>query len=112
MGKRYTFKCNICEYEVMTAGGHDFGMCTVYETYTCRGCKEIVDVCVGELGNIYTIGEALRKKQNSETDLNFYACPKCGSETDLVKWNDFNRLCPKCDGQMVMDYFGKTQLSD
>jgi ribosomal protein L37AE/L43A len=108
MGERYTFKCIKCAYEIMTSGGHDYGMRAVVDTYICQSCKNIVDVCVGEFGNIYTMGESFQKKRNSETDLSFYTCPNCDSETNLIKWSDWERPCPNCDGQMEMDYFGKT----
>jgi hypothetical protein len=63
----------------MTSGGHDYGMLAVTDTYICSTCKKIVNVTVGEYGKTYNIGEALQKKNNSETDLNFYTSPDCGS---------------------------------
>jgi Zn finger protein HypA/HybF involved in hydrogenase expression len=112
MWKRYTFKCNKCAYEVMTSGGYDYGMLAVTDTYICSTCKKIVDVTFGEYGKTYNIGEVLQKKNNSKTDLNFYTCPDCGSETNLIKWSDIKRPCPRCDGIMEMDYFGETLLWD
>jgi len=47
MGTAYTFKCNKCDYEVLTSGGLDLGMIAVVDTYISKSCKEIVDVGIG-----------------------------------------------------------------
>ena len=103
MGTTYTFKCNKCGYEVMTSGGHDYGMLAVLDTYVCKSCNSIVDVCVGEHGKTYTKEEVLRNKEKSGFDIEFYVCPDCGSGEDLVKWSKWKRPCPKCDGKMEND---------
>jgi peptide subunit release factor 1 (eRF1) len=100
MGTRYAFKCNKCRYEVMTSVGKNYGMLVVVDTYICKSCKSIVDVCVGEYGQTYSKEEAILKKEKSTFDLGFYNCPDCGSAVDLVKWNKWKRPCPKCDGKM------------
>jgi hypothetical protein len=41
MGTAYTYKCNKCDYEVLTSGQFDFGMYAVMITYMCKSCKEI-----------------------------------------------------------------------
>jgi Zn finger protein HypA/HybF involved in hydrogenase expression len=46
------------------------------------------------------------------SDLNYYACPDCGSGTTLIKRHDWNRPCPKCDGQTEIDIYGKPMLWD
>ena len=106
------FKCNKCGYQVMSSGGHDYGMLAVTDTYLCKSCKEIVDVCVGESGETYSKEEVLLKKSKSETDLDFYICPKCGSDKNLVKWNKSKRPCPKCDGKMEKDTNGEIIMWD
>ena len=96
----------------MSSGGHDYGMLAVKDTYICKSCKKIVDVTVGEYGVTYTKEDILVKKKNKETDLDFYMCPECGSDINLVKWNKRKRPCPKCDGKMEKDVYGVTMLWD
>ena len=99
MGTWYTFKCNKCGYQVTSSGGKDYGMLAVVDTYVCKSCEEIVDVCIGEYGETYKKEEAQIKKRTS-FNLNFYQCPECGSDKNLAKWNKTKRPCPKCDGKM------------
>jgi len=102
MGTKYMFKCNKCGYQVMSSGGNDYGSFSVVDTYICTKCKEVVDVCVGEYGQTYTQEEILLKHK-SEKELDFFMCPECGSDKNLVKWNKSKRPCPKCDGKMEKD---------
>jgi len=111
MGTRYLFKCKKCGYQVMSSGGKDYGMLAVVDTYVCKSCKEIVDVCIGEYGETYKKGEVQIKKRSS-FDLDFYKCPECGSDNNLVRWNKIKRPCPKCDGQMVKDIAGEIIMWD
>ena len=112
MGTSFTFKCNKCSYEVMTSGKHDFGMLAVTDTYICKTCNEIVDVCVGEYGKTYTKEEIVLKTIKSENELDFHKCPECSSDTNLVKWNNRKRPCPKCNGKMEKDSNGEMILWD
>jgi len=101
MGTWSTYRCNKCNYEVRTSGGHDYGMRIVTDTYICRPCQKIVDVCVGENGITYSQKEVLQmKKVKPSIDLNLYACPECGTERHLLKWSNKLRPCPRCEGQM------------
>lgn len=111
MGTMYKFRCDKCGYEVMSSGGHDYGMLAVVDTYICKSCKKIVDVTVGEYGVTYTKKDILTKK-NKETDLEFYICPECEVETHLVKWNKSKRPCPKCEGKMEKDVHGEIMMWD
>jgi transcription initiation factor IIE alpha subunit len=95
MGTNFMFKCKNCGYQVMSSGGLDYGMVAVVQTYRCKSCKEIVDVCVGEYSQTYTREEA-KNKNKDETNLDFYVCPECMSGKSLVKWNKRKRPCPKC----------------
>jgi predicted SprT family Zn-dependent metalloprotease len=54
METSFTYKCNKCSYEVLTSGKLDSGMLAVVDTYICKACNEIVDVCIGEHGKAYT----------------------------------------------------------
>ncbi|MBN1185876.1 MAG: hypothetical protein JXB49_26585 [Bacteroidales bacterium] len=101
MGTRYLFKCEKCGYQVSTSGGKDYGWHATIDTYICKSCKEIVDICVGEYGETYAKEEAQFKKQ-SGIELDFYKCPECGSDKNLVKWDKRKRPCPKCGGRMVI----------
>lgn len=112
MGTSFTYKCNKCNYEVLTSGKLDFGMLAVVDTYICKSCKAIVDVCVGEYGKIYTKEEIALKLIKSENDLDFYQCPECDSDKHLVKWNNRKRPCPCCDGKMHKDINGNFCLWD
>jgi DNA-directed RNA polymerase subunit RPC12/RpoP len=112
MGTRYTFRCNKCRYEVKTPGGHDLGMLAVTDPYICKNCKKIVDVTVGEKGVTYSKEDIFIKKANKETVLDFYLCPECRSDLDLVKWDTTKRPCPRCDGKMMKDANALTMLWD
>lgn len=103
MGTSFTYKCNKCDYQVLTSGQLDFGMIAVVDTFICKSCKAIVDVTVGEYGKVFTKKEVALKLIKSENDLDFYCCPDCGSEKKLVKWNNKIRPCPCCDGEMAED---------
>ncbi len=106
MGTKFSLKCNKCGYEVLTSAGHDFGMLAVVETHTCKACKMIVDVTVGEYGITYSKEEALSKKGQSEAGLNFHVCPNCSSGLNLGKWDPKTKPCPKCNGKMGKDKHG------
>ena len=113
MGTFYKFKCNKCGYEVKSSGGHDYGMLAVKDTYICKSLsKKIVDVTVGEYRVSSAKEDILVKKKNNETDLDFYVCPECNSDINLMKWNNTKRPCPNCEGKMEKDVNGLTMLWD
>lgn len=112
MGKLRTYKCNICGYRVMTSGGTDCGYFAVTDTYICQSCKQIVDVPVGLYGETYSKEEIPDKKISSEITFQFYTCPECGFDTNLMKWDNRKRPCPKCKGKMVIDAHGESVLWD
>jgi len=111
MGANYNFKCNKCGYKALTTGGHDFGMVAVTDTYICTDCKRIIDVTVGEYGKTFTKEEILIKKKN-DPDLHFFVCPACGSDKNLIKWDENIRPCPKCDGEMKKENKGPVLMWD
>jgi len=90
----------------MTSGKLDFGMLAVVDNYISKSCKAIVDVTIGEYGKVYSRKEIELKKINPVNDLDFYLCPDCGSDENLVKWNKRTRPCPCCDGKMYKDRYG------
>jgi len=106
MGTRLTFKCKSCGYRVISSGGHDYGMFTVTQPFICKSCNNIVDVCVGENGQTYSMEEIILKKKEGASNLKFLTCPECGSGTNLVKWNEIRKPCPRCDGRMENDING------
>ena len=87
----------------MTSGKLDYGMLAVTDTYVCKTCRAIVAVCIGEYGKIHPKEEIALKKIKSVNDLDFYNCPNYGSDTNLEKWNNRKRPCPKCDGKRDKD---------
>ena len=103
MGTINTHKCNKCSYTVDTSAGRDCGFVAVTNTYICRSCNEIVDVCVGEFGKTYTRKEAATNQGEFIKSIDFYKCPKCDSKSQFKKWNKSKRPCPKCDGKMEID---------
>ena len=114
MGTSFTYKCNKCGYHVQTSGKLDCGFFAVTDTYICQACKEIVDVAVGVHGKKYTKGEVHKQQLGAGTDMDddFYTCPECGSDQQLVKWNKKRKPCPRCDGKMKIDPEGEMILWD
>lgn len=96
----------------MTSAGHDYGMHAVVDTYICRSCKVIVDVCVGEYGQTYTKEEIIQRKDKSAIDMEFFVCHDCGSGENLVKWSKWKRPCPKCGEKMEKDKKGEVMCWD
>jgi hypothetical protein len=107
MGTKYTFKCGKCGYEALTSAGNDYGMHAVVDTYICKSCETIVDVCVGEYGQSYSKEEIIQRKDKSAINLEFFVCPDCGTGDHLVKWSKWKRTCPKCNGKMEKDKKGE-----
>jgi len=87
----------------MTSGGKEYRLLAVSDTFICKSCKEVVDVCIGGYGPACYRQGSLIKENNPDTDLNFNKCPKCGSDKNLVKWNKGKRPCPKCEEKMEKD---------
>ena len=112
MGQENTYKCDSCSYSVLTSGGHDVGMRAVTDTYICTSCKEIVDVLVGERGQVYPKDDIPELVNDILEQSEFYSCPDCNSKESLVIWDTEKRPCPKCDGQMEIDPEGGTIMWD
>lgn len=87
-------------------------MLAVTDTCICKACKEIVDVTVGKYGETYSKEEARMKKGKSGFDLDFYVCPNCRSDRNLVKWIKSKRPCPRCDGKMEKDAQSEIMMRD
>ena len=113
MGTSYAFKCNNCNYSVLTSGKKDIGMRAVTDTYICNSCNEIVDVLVGLHGETFLKEEIWIRKEQDETidESEFYKCPECDSE-DITKWNTTKKPCPKCNGKMKIDKKGEVMMWD
>ena len=112
MGIKNTYKCNKCNYTVLTSAGKDRGFIAVVDTFICKRCNNIVVVCVGEEGETYKRRDVLFKRMKTKHKLDFFSCPICSSKTDLVKWKTRLRPCPKCDGKMEFDSEGEQILWD
>ena len=112
MGSKRTYKCSKCSYSVLTSAGKDYGMLAVVDTYLCGACNQIVDVCVGQQGEVYSESDVSNNKIENKFGVKFYTCPECGSKTKLVKWCTKTRPCPKCDGKLDVDPEGMHILWD
>lgn len=112
MGKSSTYKCSKCNYKVQTSAGLDYGFIAVVDTYTCLKCRNIVDVTVGEYGEVITKEEIQKYPDKINPDLNYYKCPMCGDDSALVKWSKRKRPCPRCGGRMDIDPKGESVLWD
>lgn len=77
------YKCKKCGYTVYAnPAGHDLTMMGEVYQFTCRQCREVVDVLAFGVG-----------KKGDEIK-----CPECGSK-DLSSWNPKDGVCPKCGGE-------------
>ena len=112
MGTWHVYRCNKCNYEVQTSGGHDCGFFAVTDTYICNSCKAVVDVAVGEYGITYSKEEALMQKERSLIEMDFYICPDCGSDKYLIEWDQKIKPCPKCGETMSIDANGGMAMWD
>ena len=105
MGQHTTYKCTNCSYSTLIAGRRDVTMTAVTDTFICRNCKELVDIVVGEFGQLSPI--EIDKKNPG------YTCPNCGSGSHLKKWKPHKRPCPKCGtGKMEIDENGSVVMTD
>ncbi len=95
MGTTYLFRCNKCNYEVKSSGGEDRGFIAFTNTYICYSCKSIVDITE----KVLSTNKKVENKEDRFRYLEIF-CPKCGSKTELEKWDNVNAPCPKCDGKM------------
>jgi len=95
MGRTYVFKCKQCNHSVESSGHLDHGMWAVVKPYTCERCHNVVDVLIGEYGNIIPESE-LKGTQKDE----FYCCSKCNSR-NIIEWNPKTHPCPKCGNKMT-----------
>jgi len=114
MGTEYLFKCNKCGYQVKSSGGADRGFIAFTDTYICYSCQKIFDITEKVL--ISTERKTVPKPKKkflgiplSSKDEFVYEekyeeykiiCPECGSKTGLMKWDNENKPCPRCDGRM------------
>ena len=48
MGIKNTYKCNKCNYTVLTSAGKDRGFIAVVDTFICKRCNNIVDVVLAK----------------------------------------------------------------
>jgi len=114
MGAEYLYKCDKCSYQVKTSGRPDRGFFSFTDTYICYSCQKIFDitekVIVGTESKTVPepkkkfLGIPIPSKDKLVYENKFeefeILCPKCGSKTGLVKWDNVNKPCPRCDGRM------------
>lgn len=94
MGTWYTFKCEKCNHEFQSSGKTDWGFMAVVKPFKCIDCNDIVDVTIGERGQVFK-----SKDEFSSLGESFMKCPKCKGE-NLKPWNPINKKCPKCGGRV------------
>ena len=92
MGTCYRYSCESCGYEAQVSGGRDIGMLAVVRTMFCRGCRELVDVLIGQRGLDGPTGDP-------DYDKDLGICPECRRK-DLVVWEE-GSPCPRCEGNMA-----------
>jgi len=116
MGTEYFFSCTKCSYRVITSGGPSRGFIAFTDTYICYSCQKIFDitekVLIESEPNPQTVQKPKKKflgiPISSNKEIVYedkfeeyeIACPECGSKSGLVKWNNVNRPCPRCGGEM------------
>ena len=103
MGTKLTLKCNKCGYNAISSAGRDYGLSAITDTYVCRSCRNIVDVYIGENGKVFDMMKDLLGKIESDSGIDFFSCPECGTGTHLESWDIENRSCPRCGGKMKQD---------
>ncbi|GAB4282963.1 MAG: hypothetical protein Kow0068_07740 [Marinilabiliales bacterium] len=89
MGTRRTYQCKKCNYSAHVSGGQDMGLVEKTNTVICYNCNELVDIVTEYYTKVIL------------TD-NINKCPKCGSTEYLKEWDNKKRLCPKCNGAMII----------
>lgn len=106
MGDTYLFQCTKCDYKVESSGELDWGMLAVVRPFICKYCKEVVDVTVGECGQVFK-----STKDFSALGDSFNKCPICKG-ANLSVWYPRYRKCPKCGGWMKRNKGGLIELWD
>jgi len=94
MGTSFLFVCNNCGYEKQSSGKLDRGFEAVVKPYICYDCKELEDILVGHVGQIFEPDNIPDELDPSE----FYTC-SCGSK-NIIEWDTKKRPCPKCGTKM------------
>ena len=108
MGTSYTFKCNKCDYDVLSTGDLDYGFFAVLRPYICNDCNIVTDALVGREGREYPKELIENPEGNDIPGLvllekdEYYTCEKCNGD-NLTIWNPEWRKCPKCNGRMLLD---------
>ena len=88
MGTLKTYECNKCDYSVHISCGFDKGMIVKTNTMLCERCEEIVDIVTEYWTDV-------------KPDKNIVGrCPKCNSSKFIKQWDNKNRPCPKCKGEL------------
>lgn len=106
MGSTYLFRCTKCDYKVESSGELDWGMLAVVRPFICKDCTEVVDVTIGECGQVFE----KNTKEKLRVD-GMYKCPICKGE-NITVWHPRYRKCPKCGGWMKRDKGGPIMLWD
>ena len=91
MGKSYLFTCESCGYEAQASGRRDVGMMAVVRTMFCRGCRNLVDVLIGQCGVDGPTGDP-------DYDKDLGRCPECSS-AEVIVWVSGDP-CPRFKGMM------------
>lgn len=98
MGRKSSYKCTNCVYEVTTSAGPDSGMIAATDTFVCPDCEIVQDILIKKYRNLD--GSPVKGAPSIK-------CSKCGSDK-LVKWDNEKKPCPKCGAKMEQNKSGVT----
>jgi DNA-directed RNA polymerase subunit RPC12/RpoP len=93
MGRRYSFKCSSCKYEVVTSGGFGGGKIVATKTFVCSDCKILEDIIVKKFRNF---------DDSPVVDSIIIKCHECGGQ-NLTEWDTEKKPCPKCGKKMKIN---------
>jgi DNA-directed RNA polymerase subunit RPC12/RpoP len=93
MGALFKYTCVGCGHAVDVSGGRDWGWNVITRTIRCRGCAELLDVTVAE------IGVNAEDASPQGVEMSRISCPKDkGHRVNL--WST-RHPCPKCGAKMT-----------
>jgi DNA-directed RNA polymerase subunit RPC12/RpoP len=98
MGIKSSYKCPDCGYKVTTSAGPDRGMIAATDTFVCQDCEIVQDILIKKYRNF----------DDSSVDENIIiSCNKCGG-SNLIKWDNEKKPCPRFAAKLKQDKSGLT----
>lgn len=108
MAIRKTYLCPVCKYEAVISAGPSRTMMAAFNTFVCLDCNELRDLSIARIKGHSILIDFENKTPLPEP---FPApvreeitpqCSDCDSQ-NLKIWDNTEKPCPKCGGQMVID---------